>query len=693
MQARELKAEPSREGSGSHVPVSGLGATIEDQRPEAAVQRELVRLAGEGTRDQQRALVDRIETSERVVNQTARLGRLGVVQRKPEVGRASSSPASPCHVAGLPASLKAGVEALSGFSLDSVRVHFNSSRPAQIKALAYTQGLDIHVGPGQERHLPHEAWHVVQQAQGRVSAERQLKSGVSVNEDGVLEREADEMGERASRMPGPAPADLRPIEQPGAVAQMVRGGLEFTEDDPARLRSYRVPALGAAAVARADTWDIAGSAVSVFVVANEAALGARRNNDHTLLESGQVKLTNDVISAEWVIARHGADVAADVMHDNLEADIGLMFEMRSTLTANVEAAQQANPGRVIALVPGDVATLHTAPDPQGVFTYVPGTSKGKAQITVQYTNLDTIRRINKLNLSKFVTGTKVAPGEDVARVAGTESEALRTADRLGTTSFSRADALLRLLVGTSREVVSAAGARVLDTEQVGLIKLMVLNDALAATMVRYAARLGQAQEKNLQRFFPKSRRDEYTKVVAGANVTAANMLLLRAEINRTAADDAALFHAQADAGALRVDEAFAAIGAVDARMNGMIAARRALSNNEVPNAQSVADIKEVVLGANGATLATWIGRAASAYTDSTAGGDDQYQGARPLVGPDTRPGNVIRSTAGFTPVAGGGRGAIYEFREREISAEQDGWIFGGHGELTAALDALFAAST
>ena len=29
-------------------------------------------------------------------------------------------------------------------------------------ALAYAQGSDIHLAPGQEQHLPHEAWHVVQ---------------------------------------------------------------------------------------------------------------------------------------------------------------------------------------------------------------------------------------------------------------------------------------------------------------------------------------------------------------------------------------------------------------------------------------------------------------------------------------------------------------------------------------------------
>lgn len=98
---------------------------------------------------------------------------------------------------GLPDDLKAGVEALSGFSMDDVRVHYNSSKPAQLQALAYTQGTEIHVAPGQEEHLPHEAWHVVQQAQGRVQPTMQMKAGVAVNDDQSLEHEADVMGTKA----------------------------------------------------------------------------------------------------------------------------------------------------------------------------------------------------------------------------------------------------------------------------------------------------------------------------------------------------------------------------------------------------------------------------------------------------------------------------------------------------------------
>jgi hypothetical protein len=98
---------------------------------------------------------------------------------------------------GLPDQLKSGIESLSGLSMDHVRVHYNSSQPAQLNALAYAQGSDIHLAPGQERHLPHEAWHVVQQAQGRVRPTMQMKERVPVNDDVGLEREADVMGSKA----------------------------------------------------------------------------------------------------------------------------------------------------------------------------------------------------------------------------------------------------------------------------------------------------------------------------------------------------------------------------------------------------------------------------------------------------------------------------------------------------------------
>jgi len=101
------------------------------------------------------------------------------------------------QVTGLPDTLKASIEKLSGIAMDDVKVHYNSSKPAQMKALAYTQGTDIYLAPGQEKHLPHEAWHVVQQKKGRVEPTLQTK-GVGVNDNPSLEQEATVMGQKAN---------------------------------------------------------------------------------------------------------------------------------------------------------------------------------------------------------------------------------------------------------------------------------------------------------------------------------------------------------------------------------------------------------------------------------------------------------------------------------------------------------------
>jgi hypothetical protein len=101
---------------------------------------------------------------------------------------------------GMPDNLKSGIENLSGYAMDDVNVHYNSDKPAGLQAHAYAQGSDIHIAPGQEKHLPHEAWHVVQQKQGRVQPTMQMKGKVAINDDNGLESEADVMGAKALQM-------------------------------------------------------------------------------------------------------------------------------------------------------------------------------------------------------------------------------------------------------------------------------------------------------------------------------------------------------------------------------------------------------------------------------------------------------------------------------------------------------------
>lgn len=118
---------------------------------------------------------------------------------------------------GLPDTLKAGMENISGYSMRDVKVHYNSHQPGLIQAHAYTQGANIYLAPGQEKHLPHETWHVVQQKQGRVRPTVHLKK-MNINDDPGLEKEADMMGARAvQRNAGGAEVSRGTLSNPGSA--------------------------------------------------------------------------------------------------------------------------------------------------------------------------------------------------------------------------------------------------------------------------------------------------------------------------------------------------------------------------------------------------------------------------------------------------------------------------------------------
>ena len=176
---------------------------ITDNRPETVRQKRRLEMTGSSEQ------VSRLSTLGEIAN--GRPGTVGQKKAAPE-GSAPSALVSPLRKennTGLPDRLKTGIERLSGFSMNDVKVHYGSGKPAQLQAHAYAQGTDIHLAPGQERHLPHEAWHVVQQKQGRVKPTVQLKS-VNINDDAGLEKEADTMGAKAAADAGgqSAPAVL-----------------------------------------------------------------------------------------------------------------------------------------------------------------------------------------------------------------------------------------------------------------------------------------------------------------------------------------------------------------------------------------------------------------------------------------------------------------------------------------------------
>ena len=183
--------------------------------PRMAVQRKIFDSIGKPAVQLQSApeeelMQGRFETMQRMEEEEPLQGQFESIQRMeedelPVQGKFGTSPlqleetsSDKPNNTGLPDNLKTGIESLSGISMDNVNVHYNSEKPAQLNALAYAQGTDIHVASGQEKHLPHEAWHIVQQAQGRVQPTMQMTEGVPVNDDRNLEHEADVMGERAA---------------------------------------------------------------------------------------------------------------------------------------------------------------------------------------------------------------------------------------------------------------------------------------------------------------------------------------------------------------------------------------------------------------------------------------------------------------------------------------------------------------
>jgi len=151
-----------------------------------------------------------------------------VIQQKEKADAISNSTVQRVeNNTGLPDQLKSGIESLSGIDMSDTRVHYNSSAPAQLQAHAFAQGNNIHIAPGQEQHLPHEAWHVVQQKQGRVNATKQLKGKTAINDDAGLEREADIMGAKAMQGGIREVTSLKKISASGPIQRKI--GFEFEE--------------------------------------------------------------------------------------------------------------------------------------------------------------------------------------------------------------------------------------------------------------------------------------------------------------------------------------------------------------------------------------------------------------------------------------------------------------------------------
>lgn len=113
---------------------------------------------------------------------------------------------------GIPDRLKAVIEHFSGLSLAEVRVHYNSDMPAKVKAHAYTEGLNIYIAKGQEKHLAHEIWHVVQQMRNQLKA-TETEGGKKIDKDPKKEADADKVGNLAEKTTAVPTENITDLQQ------------------------------------------------------------------------------------------------------------------------------------------------------------------------------------------------------------------------------------------------------------------------------------------------------------------------------------------------------------------------------------------------------------------------------------------------------------------------------------------------
>lgn len=143
MGGRAIQRQPHAKGKtgggcSSQCPTI-LTGPVEDEREKSVTEAKMIELMNGGARGQQalqmQALIDKRTEEEKLPFQ------------RMEDAKATRNE----NKTGLPDSLKTGIENLSGYSMDDVRVHYNSSKPAQLQAHAYAQGSDIHLGPVEDK--------------------------------------------------------------------------------------------------------------------------------------------------------------------------------------------------------------------------------------------------------------------------------------------------------------------------------------------------------------------------------------------------------------------------------------------------------------------------------------------------------------------------------------------------------------
>ena len=164
-----------------------------DNRPEAVRQRKLQEMADNSPQVSQLRAFQNMANKSPQAKKTAQLQSMAdnhsAQQQKPIQKKENNMV--------LTDNLITGMVNVIGRCQSPPQLGQTTDKPAQLQAHVYAQGTDIHLGAGPEKHLPHEAWHVIQQKQGRVKPTRQMKEKVNINDDAGLEKEANVMGKEA----------------------------------------------------------------------------------------------------------------------------------------------------------------------------------------------------------------------------------------------------------------------------------------------------------------------------------------------------------------------------------------------------------------------------------------------------------------------------------------------------------------
>ena len=133
-----------------------MAVAFDDQRPESAAQLKVQEMADASVQVfQLRAYQEMADVSPQVayIDTVQMMADEYVTPQQSVQKKEKQEVPAKANNTGLPDQLKAGIENLSGYSMDDVKVHYNSEKPAQLNAHAYAQGTEIHLGSGPGKAL------------------------------------------------------------------------------------------------------------------------------------------------------------------------------------------------------------------------------------------------------------------------------------------------------------------------------------------------------------------------------------------------------------------------------------------------------------------------------------------------------------------------------------------------------------